>query len=333
MCGKNFLNPLRPKGRNRPLTKRTRRMVVKIPLFGYAERTDKKEVPAMTLGQRIQELRKGLSLSQEELGEKMGVSRQAISKWEGDQTIPELDKLISLSKLFGLTVGQLLGVEQPVPAPAANPKTSHRMKLLLAGMGTAILVLALVVGALWSQVLSLNRRTVLEEEYVLIDREIFQTAECQLSEIELGFPQARGDQDLTLTFTAKPVKELKNWTVIGLTAYIEGRNPWGQHPDGTPISQEEREWHRTENIPVSQGTASLTLPDYGGESVQVLVSLREKGTGRTIGTADPVFTLTAETERAGDFFITGIQVEENTAPRAPIPKSIALALPDPRFEA
>ena len=44
----------------------------------------------MTLGQRIQELRKGLNLSQEELGERMGVSRQAISKWEGDQTIPEL---------------------------------------------------------------------------------------------------------------------------------------------------------------------------------------------------------------------------------------------------
>ena len=64
----------------------------------------------MTLGQRIQELRKNLGLSQEELGEKMGVSRQAISKWEGDQTIPELDKLISLSKLFGRTVGQLLGV-------------------------------------------------------------------------------------------------------------------------------------------------------------------------------------------------------------------------------
>ena len=52
----------------------------------------------MTLGQRIQELRKGLRLSQEELGERMGVSRQAISKWEGDQAIPELDKLIALSR-------------------------------------------------------------------------------------------------------------------------------------------------------------------------------------------------------------------------------------------
>ena len=67
----------------------------------------------------------------------MGVSRQAISKWEGDQTIPELDKLIALSKLFGLTVGQLLGVEQPVPTPAAHSRTPRRMKLLLAGMGAA----------------------------------------------------------------------------------------------------------------------------------------------------------------------------------------------------
>ena len=75
----------------------------------------------MTLGQRIQELRKGLGLSQEELGERMGVSRQAISKWEGDQTIPELDNLIALSRLFGLTMGQLLGVEQPVPPRRPRP--------------------------------------------------------------------------------------------------------------------------------------------------------------------------------------------------------------------
>ena len=92
----------------------------------------------MTLGQRIQELRKGLNLSQEELGERMGVSRQAISKWEGDQTIPELDKLIALSKLFGLTVGQLLGVEQPVPAPVPHLRTPRWQKLLLAGMGAAL---------------------------------------------------------------------------------------------------------------------------------------------------------------------------------------------------
>lgn len=285
----------------------------------------------MTLGQRIQELRRGLNLSQEELGEKMGVSRQAISKWEGDQTIPELDNLIALSKLFGLTVGQLLGVEQPVPT-AAPPKLSQAQRLLLYGMGAALLLLAVLVGTLWSQVLTLNRRSIQEEEYVVTDRSIFQTAECTLSDIELGFPQARGDQDLTLTFTLKPVKQLKDWSVLGFSAYISGCNPWGENPDGTPIPREEREWSRSEEIPASNGTGALTLPDYGGESVEIYATLREKGTGRTIETLDPAFTLTAETERAGNFFITGIRAEENPALRTAIPKSIALSLPDPRFE-
>ena len=67
----------------------------------------------MTLGQRIQELRKQAGLSQEALGEALGVSRQAVSKWESDGGIPELDTLIAMSRLFGITVGQLLGVETP----------------------------------------------------------------------------------------------------------------------------------------------------------------------------------------------------------------------------
>ncbi len=66
----------------------------------------------MTLGQRIQELRKQQRLSQEGLGDALGVSRQAVSKWEGDNGIPELDTLVAMSRLFGITVGELLGVEE-----------------------------------------------------------------------------------------------------------------------------------------------------------------------------------------------------------------------------
>lgn len=73
----------------------------------------------MTLGQRIQELRKQAGLSQEALGEALGVSRQAVSKWEGDGGIPELDTIIAMSRLFGVTVGQLLGVEEAVPVGEA----------------------------------------------------------------------------------------------------------------------------------------------------------------------------------------------------------------------
>ena len=65
----------------------------------------------MTLGQRIQELRKQHNLSQEALGEKLGVSRQAISRWEMDGAVPEIDKLIAMGKLFGVSLNDLLQVE------------------------------------------------------------------------------------------------------------------------------------------------------------------------------------------------------------------------------
>ena len=66
----------------------------------------------MTLGEQIQAQRKAAGLSQEELGEKLGVARQSVSKWESGATVPELDKLIAMSKLFGVSVGSLLGLEE-----------------------------------------------------------------------------------------------------------------------------------------------------------------------------------------------------------------------------
>ena len=71
---------------------------------------------SMTLGKRIASRRKLIGLSQEALAEHMNVSRQAVSKWESDITIPEIDKLLMLSKLFKVNVGWLLGVEADINA-------------------------------------------------------------------------------------------------------------------------------------------------------------------------------------------------------------------------
>lgn len=79
----------------------------------------------MTLGRRIQQYRKEKGLSQEALGEALGVSRQAVSKWEGDNGIPELDTLIAMSSLFGVTLGTLLGVEEPRTAPQTAPQAGQ----------------------------------------------------------------------------------------------------------------------------------------------------------------------------------------------------------------
>lgn len=62
----------------------------------------------MILGDKIARLRKKNGWSQEELAERTGVSRQAVSKWEGAQTVPDLDKILLLGELFGVTTDYLL---------------------------------------------------------------------------------------------------------------------------------------------------------------------------------------------------------------------------------
>lgn len=72
----------------------------------------------MTLGERIAYYRGALGLSQGELAEKLGVSRQAVSKWETDAGLPDLDRLIALSGLYNITLDELVKGTAPSPAPA-----------------------------------------------------------------------------------------------------------------------------------------------------------------------------------------------------------------------
>ena len=83
---------------------------------------------AKTLGGRIQAFRKAAGLSQEALGEQLGVSRQAVSRWESDAAVPELEKLIAMSRLFGVTVGVLLGVEPPAEDPSTSGQNAAEGK-------------------------------------------------------------------------------------------------------------------------------------------------------------------------------------------------------------
>lgn len=62
----------------------------------------------MTLGEKITELRKNKNLSQIQLAEQLGVSRQAISKWESGNTMPGIDSIIEISNFFDVTIDSLL---------------------------------------------------------------------------------------------------------------------------------------------------------------------------------------------------------------------------------
>lgn len=62
----------------------------------------------MTLGERIKKFRTAKGMSQDELAEKINVSRQAITKWENDKGVPDIDNLIKLSRIMGITLDELV---------------------------------------------------------------------------------------------------------------------------------------------------------------------------------------------------------------------------------
>lgn len=77
----------------------------------------------MSLGEKILQLRKAKGLSQEQLADILNVSRQSISKWETDQSLPEIEKILALSRTFSITTDELLGND--AAGPAEPPPTAR----------------------------------------------------------------------------------------------------------------------------------------------------------------------------------------------------------------
>ena len=80
----------------------------------------------MTIGEKIQELRRKNAISQDVLAERLDVSRQAVSKWERDEAMPETDKIVKLAQVFGVSTDYLLLEETPEPAPKEPPRQEAR---------------------------------------------------------------------------------------------------------------------------------------------------------------------------------------------------------------
>ena len=78
-----------------------------------------------TFSEKLLELRRREGLSQEQLADRLGVTRQSVSKWESGTAAPELSKLIALSELFSVSVDYLVKdyLEEPETPPAASPET------------------------------------------------------------------------------------------------------------------------------------------------------------------------------------------------------------------
>ena len=81
----------------------------------------------MILADKIIHLRKRYNMTQEDLAEKLNVSRQSVSKWEGNQATPDLNKVLKLSKLFGVTTDYLLNDDDQSLETEEEVAAEHRV--------------------------------------------------------------------------------------------------------------------------------------------------------------------------------------------------------------
>jgi len=99
----------------------------------------------MNLGENIYRLRTEQNMSQGDLADALGVSRQSVSKWENNSATPELDKLLKMSSLFGVTLDDLVGADKSPEKEVQLQKQSPSPREII---GIALVCLAVLLAAL-----------------------------------------------------------------------------------------------------------------------------------------------------------------------------------------
>ena len=102
----------------------------------------------MTIGDRLLKLRRERNLSQEDLANELDVSRQTISKWETNQSVPDFDKIVPLCNYFGITTDELLtGNKDIVEAQADNVKSNYARNIAVAVSMYIISLVSIIICA------------------------------------------------------------------------------------------------------------------------------------------------------------------------------------------
>lgn len=101
----------------------------------------------MNISDRIQSLRKAKGITQEQLADAVGVSRQAVSKWEAEQSVPDLERVVAMAEYFDVTIDYLLRGIEPAPKRDSGSRVSPRTMCIIA---TALDAAGLILGGgLW----------------------------------------------------------------------------------------------------------------------------------------------------------------------------------------
>jgi len=102
----------------------------------------------MTFHEKLRECREESGLSQNDIAERLSISRQAVSKWERGINEPDIETIVRLSDIYNVTIDQLLRADLSIVKRLAVKERSYKKLLVTAGILAGILLIYLIIGSI-----------------------------------------------------------------------------------------------------------------------------------------------------------------------------------------
>ena len=247
----------------------------------------------MTTGEKIAALRREKGFSQEALGEKLGLSRQAVSKWESDQAVPTMDNLVELSRLFGVPVDTLLRPDEPLPGKEQQPPegvklSAEGLKISYAPVltrktkwfiiGLAALILVSVLGNIYA----MARVQSLEEQLRALQMQAQpQDAESVVKQESIE-EDALSDYDIAYDLYYNPNKTITTTLELNLSARPKELNQDAEIPKFT-IQSAGESWTCAAILEQDNSyVGSTEIPMRDAFTVYLTLTHRESGAVRNL---------------------------------------------------
>ena len=168
-----------------------------------------------SIGDKILELRKSLSLTQEKLGEQLGISNQAVSKWENGDSMPDILILPKLCEILGITIDALLEAEKPISRDRESVLMAFRDYALETGASKALLEAFICTGQIYD--FSTNFSNTLPDSIPELDQDQTIRSNCSIERMELLDSSGMGFVIANNEYKDK----IRDYNIEQLTKYFE----------------------------------------------------------------------------------------------------------------
>lgn len=198
----------------------------------------------MNLGENIYRLRTAKNMSQGELADALEVSRQSVSKWENNGAVPELDKLIKMSRIFGVTLDGLVFSAPPAePSAAPNPRSSEQVRTAVTLMFLLFGMVLFLLSIFWGDHLRFGEEVGEVSSAIIVLISI--AALARYNHKVLGFCAVMYFLYSIVCFGILNVTSLTNYCFVAVagTVLLVWFITWGLHENaaGREIKSEEKE--------------------------------------------------------------------------------------------